>query len=100
MLFFIKVAVNQKNNSPDQLWDIWEEEAEVTLKALERKKIVSAYKIAGQKKVVLIYDASSHDELDKVFMAGLPLSEFIEIEEMLPIRPYEDFAKDIQKRWK
>lgn len=100
MLFFIKATVNQKDLSLDELWDKWEAEAKVALYALERKKIVNAFKVSGQKKVILIYDASSHDELDKTFMVGLPLSEYIEIEEMLPIRPYQDFAVDIQNRWK
>lgn len=100
MLFLIKASVTQKDLSLDELWEKWEAEAKVCLKAIERNKIVDAYKISGQKKVVLIYDAASHDELDRTFMAGLPLSEYVEIEEMLPIRPYEEFAIDVQKRWK
>ncbi|WP_216637999.1 muconolactone Delta-isomerase family protein [Bacillus sp. FJAT-29814] len=100
MLFLIKAAVIQKDLSMDELWEKWEAEAKLCLKAVERKKIVGAYKISGQRKVVLIYDASSHDELDRTFMAGLPLSEYVEIEEMLPIRPYADFAIDVGNRWK
>lgn len=100
MLFLIKASVTQKDLSLDELWEKWEAEAKVCLKAIERNKIVGAYKISGQKKVVLIYDAASHDELDRTFMAGLPLAEYVEIEEMLPIRPYEEFAIDVQKRWK
>lgn len=100
MLFFIKAKVHMKDLSEEELWDKWEMEAKVALYALEKGKLMGAYKVAGQKTVILIYDASTHDELDKTFTAGLPLSEYIEIEEMLPIRSYQDFAVDIQKRWK
>ncbi|WP_396954540.1 muconolactone Delta-isomerase family protein [Neobacillus sp.] len=100
ILFLIKASVTQKDLSLDELWEKWEAEAKICLKAIERKKIVGAYKISGQRKVVLIYDASSHADLDQTFMSGLPLSEYVEIEEMLPIRPYQDFAIDVQNRWK
>ncbi|PIC83009.1 muconolactone Delta-isomerase family protein [Sporosarcina sp. P1] len=69
-------------------------------KALEAGKLVGAYKVAGKKEVILIYDADSHDELDRVFTAQLPLADYITIEEMTPIRPYLDFGEDVKKRLK
>ncbi len=100
MLYFVKAKVNQKDLSMDELWELWEKETVVAVPAIEAGKLVGAYKVAGQRRVILIYDARTHDELDRVFMAGLPLAEYLEIEEMLPVRPYTDFATDVKKRWK
>ncbi|PWA10367.1 translational initiation factor [Pueribacillus theae] len=100
MLFFIKVSVNQKELTTEKLWEVWEKEAKFAKKAIERKKIMNAYKVAGSRQVILIYDADSHDEIDRVFMAGLPLSDYAVIDEILPIRSYLDFAEDVTNRWK
>lgn len=99
MLFFIKAKVHQKDLSMDQLWELWEKEAQVALPFIESGKIAGAYKVAGQRRVILLYDASSHEEIDRVFMAGLPLAEYLELEEILPVRSYTSFANDVGKRW-
>ncbi|MGI8539766.1 MAG: hypothetical protein ACR2N0_08310 [Rubrobacteraceae bacterium] len=44
-------------------------------------------------------DVESHDELDQILMAGLPMAHNLEISEILPIRKYEDFAEDVRNRW-
>lgn len=100
MKFFLKVSVDQKNLSTEELWELWEKEAKVAKAAIDRNKIVNAFKVTGINQVILIYDADSHDEIDRVFTAGLPLSEYITIEEILPIRNYLDFAEDLKRRWK
>ncbi len=100
MLFFVKVSVQQKDLTLEELWDIWEKEAQVARQAIEQKKIVDAYKVSGSRQVLLILDAASHDEIDRIFMAGLPLSNYVVIDEILPIRPYLDFAEDVANRWK
>ena len=99
MLVFADVRVNPKDMSLDELWDIWEEEAKATLEAMEAGKVVSAYKVCGQRRVVLIFDMDSYDEMDRVLMAGLPLAHHLEIKEIVPVREYEDFASDIMQRW-
>ncbi|WP_100402891.1 muconolactone Delta-isomerase family protein [Bacillus sp. FJAT-42315] len=99
MLFFIRASVHQKELSNEELWALWEKEITVARKAMEHKKIISAYKIAGRKEVILIYRADSHDELDRVFTAQLPLANYLTIQEMTPIRPYLEFAEDVIDRW-
>ena len=99
MLVFVDLRVNPKDMSLDELWDIWEEEAKATLEAMEAGKVVSAYKVCGQRRVVLILDMDSYDEMDRVLMAGLPLAHHLEIEEIVPVREYEDFASDVMQRW-
>ncbi len=47
-----------------------------------------------------IADVDSHDELDRILMAGIPMANVLEVEEVLPIRAYEDFADDLKRRWK
>ena len=93
------IRVNPKDMSLDELWDIWEEEAKATLEAMEAGKVVSAYKVCGQRRVVLIFDMDSYDEIDQVLMAGLPLAHHLEIREIVPVREYEAFASDVVQRW-
>lgn len=100
MLFFIRASVQQKELTNEELWELWEKEVAVGSKAIEAGVIVGAYKVAGRKEVILIYDAKSHDELDQVFTAQLPLAEYLVIEEMTPVRSYLDFGEDVKKRWK
>lgn len=99
MLVFADIRVNPKDMSLDELWDIWEEEAKATLEAMEAGKVVSLYKVCGQRRAVGILDVESHDELDRILMAGLPLAHHLEIKEIVPVRRYEDFASDVMRRW-
>jgi muconolactone delta-isomerase len=60
---------------------------------------VDLYKVSGQRRVLVIMDVDSHDELDQILMAGLPMAHELEMEEVLPLRTYEAFAEDIRNRW-
>jgi muconolactone delta-isomerase len=101
MLFFVKVRVDPARElEPDDLWDRWEKEAEAALGAMEAGKIVSLYKVAGQRLVVGILDLESHDEADRIFMGGLPMAHYLQLEEMLPVRDYRTFTEDVRRRWK
>ena len=51
-------------------------------------------------RVVGILDVESHDELDRIIMAALPMAHYLEIEDILPVRGYERFAADVKGRWK
>jgi muconolactone delta-isomerase len=99
MLYFIKVRVDHGGMTEDELWDIWEKETEAAMGAKEAGKVVSLYKVAGQRRVVGILDLDSHDELDQIALGGLPMKHVLEWEEILPVRAYEDFAKDVKRRW-
>src|SRR3989442_10605889 len=74
MLYYFKVRVEPREWSPDELWNQWEKEAEVALAAKAAGKIVALYKVVGQRRVVGIIDAESHDEMDQIIMAGLPIA--------------------------
>jgi muconolactone D-isomerase len=100
MLFFIKVRVDHTRISENELWDLWEKEAEAALGAKAAGKIVTVYKVAGQRRVIMIVNMESHDELDRIAMGAMPMRHIFEVEEILPVRDYDDFAKDVKRRWK
>lgn len=100
MLLFFKVRVEPKDLSLDDLWKIWEKEADVLQGAMAAGKVVAAYKVAGQRRVVGIFNVESHDELDQVLMAGLPMAPYLVWEELVPVREYTSFADDVRRRWK
>ena len=99
MLFFVKVRVDHTKISEEELWDLWEKEAESALAAKEAGKIVALYKVVGQRRVVMIVNVESHDELDRLAMGAMPMRHILECEEILPVRDYDDFAKDVKRRW-
>ena len=100
VLVFVDLRVNPKDMSLDELWDIWEKEAKATLEAIEAGKVVSFYKVSGQRRVVGVMDVESTDELDQILMADMPIARYLEVKEVVPIREYEAFATDIMQRWK
>ena len=100
MLYYFKVRVEPKDWSFDEMWDWWDKEADAALAAKASGKMVALYKVAGQRLVIGIMDAESHDEMDRIFMAVLPIAHNLEIEEILPVRAYESFASDVKRRWK
>jgi muconolactone D-isomerase len=100
MLFFFKVRVEPKEMSLDELWNVWEKETEAALGDKDSGRIVAIYKVSGQRRVIGILDVESHDELDRIFMAALPMAHYLEFEEILPLRAYQDFANDVRNRWK
>jgi hypothetical protein len=50
------------------MWDVWEKEAEAAIAAKSSGKIVNLWKVAGQRRVLAVVDAESHDEMDQIFM--------------------------------
>jgi muconolactone D-isomerase len=100
MLYYFKVRVDPKEWSFDEMWNRWEKQAEAAVAAKVSGKMVALYKVAGQRLVIGVIDAESHDELDQIFMAALPLAHNLEFEEILPVREYENFANDVKRRWK
>ena len=74
------------------LGEFWEEETRATLGAVEAGKIVSLYKVSGQRRVIGVLDVENADELDQIIMAGLPMAEYLTFEQVLPVREYASFA--------
>jgi muconolactone D-isomerase len=100
MLFFCKVRVDHTRITEEELWDLWEQEAEAALHAKGAGTMVGVYKVAAQRRVVMIIDVPDHDFFDKLGMGMMPMRNIFEIEEILPLREYEAFAADVKKRWK
>jgi len=97
VLIFVDVRVDPKELSQDELWEAWEE-ANAALAAKEAGKLVAAYKVCGQRRVLGLLDVESFDELDQIWMAALPMARHLE-QEVLPVREYEAFADDVRRRW-
>ena len=79
VLIFVDVRVDPKGMSQDDLWEAWEEEANAALAAKDAGTVVALYKVSGQRRVLALLDLESHDELDRIWMAGLsgqPISPF------------------------
>ncbi|MET0190557.1 MAG: muconolactone Delta-isomerase family protein [Pseudonocardia sediminis] len=99
MLFFFSVRVDHTGVTVDELWDEWEKEVDAAQGAVSAGKIKNLYKVSGQRRVIGVIDADSHDELDKIFMAALPMAHMLEFEEIVPIRDYASFGEDVRSRW-
>lgn len=67
--------------------------------ALKNGKIKCLYKVSAQRRVLGIIDADSHDELDQLFQAGLPMAHVLEWEEIIPVREHTGFGADVRRRW-
>jgi muconolactone D-isomerase len=95
----VDTKVDPEGLTLDELWEVWEEETKTALGAMEVGKIVSLYKVSGQRRVIGILDIESTDELDQIIMSGLPRAEYLAFEQVLPVREYASFAEDIRQRW-
>ncbi len=101
MLFAVKVRVDHTRITEEELWDLWDKEADAALHAKKAGAgIVALYKIAGQRRVLIIVDAESHDHLDRLALGVMPMRNILELEEIMPLREYESFAQDVKRRWK
>lgn len=69
----------------------------MAVEALQAGKILSLYKVSGQRRVVGIVDAESHDELDQILMT-LSIAHCVDVE-AYPVREYTAFAQDLRSRW-
>jgi len=97
--YFFDVRVNHESLSFDELWEMWEREAEAALPVVKAGRL-QVWKVSGQRRVIGVIEADSHDELDRIFMAGLPMAHVLEFVEIVPVRSYEAFAEDVKARWK
>jgi muconolactone delta-isomerase len=99
MLFFVDIYVDPKDLTIEELWDLWAKEAQAAA-AVPEGLVVGMWKVVGQRRVIGVMNAESNAQIDRIIMAGLPMSHHLEINEITPIRDYADFAKDVINRWK
>jgi muconolactone delta-isomerase len=58
------------------------------------------WKVAGQKRVVGVVAVSSIDELDRIILGRLPMREYLEFEQIWPLREYGAFVRDVEKHYR
>lgn len=96
--FFIQMRWNIEGRlSFDQLWDLELKEAEWAMSSGPEALL---WKVAGQKRVVGIVAVESIDELDRVILGRLPMREYLEFEQIWPLRDYEVFIEDARKHYR
>jgi muconolactone delta-isomerase len=61
---------------------------------------VGIWKVAAQKRVIAVLDVESIDELDRTALGRLPMREYLEFEEVWPLRDYLGFAADVNSHYK
>ncbi|MER6537038.1 muconolactone Delta-isomerase family protein [Streptomyces sp900105755] len=98
MLFYVQMRWNIEGRmSFDEMWDYQvREQAEVGGKV----NVVHMYKVAGQRRVIAVIDAESADELDRIFMATLPLREYLDIEIIWALREFSGFVEDCKRHFR
>jgi muconolactone delta-isomerase len=86
--------------SQRQLFNIWAREAESALAAKKAGVVVDIWKCVGTRRVICIVDVPECDTLDQILF-DLPImqehGQHVNLE-VTPLRRYEDFAADINKR--
>ena len=80
----------------DQMWDLQVEEAQA---AHGFNKVISMYKVAGQRRVIAIVELESADQLDQLIMGHLPLREYLEFEAIWPLREFSNFIEDCKSHF-
>jgi muconolactone D-isomerase len=99
MLFLSIIRIDAPHLQPEELWDLWTDGSDIAEKSGGDEGAVKAiYKVAGQRKVVVINEVGDHDDLDRIMMTA-HLSQYMTIEEMLPLREYSSFANDLRSSW-
>jgi hypothetical protein len=53
-VYFLKVRGDHQRLTPNKLWELWEKEADVALKAKAEGRIVELYKVVGQRLAFLL----------------------------------------------
>jgi muconolactone delta-isomerase len=101
MLFFLDFHVEYPESmSQKELFALWAREADAALGAKKAGAVVDLWKCVGDRRVLAVVKADSHDVLDQILM-DLPImkqhGQFVHVD-VTPIRRYEDFAADLKSR--
>ena len=101
MLFYVQMRWNHEGRlTLDELWDIEAEEVKTAKQTIESGLVVGIWKVAAQKRVIAVVDVESIEELDRTALGRLPMREYLEFEEVWPLRDYMGFAEDVEARYK
>lgn len=102
MLFLFQARLAKPADmSNTEFYGLWAREADAVMAALgSGGAIKSAYKIAGEPRVVAVMEFESHDQMDRL-LQQLPIwrggfSHLIEDLTWTPLRAYENWHADLQ----
>jgi len=97
LAFRIEYAAEQ---TQQDLFRIWSEEADAALAAKEAGAVVDLWKVVGERRVFAVVNVDSPDVLDQVLF-DLPImkqhGQHVQVE-VKALRRYEDFAADVKER--
>ena len=101
MLYNLDFHVEYPDNMNQQeLFALWNEEADVALQAKQAGIVVDLWKCVGTRRVIAIVDVPTPDTLDQILL-DLPImkknGQKVQLE-ITPLRKYEDFVADIKAR--
>ena len=102
MLFMLKATINKPANvSNKEFYSVWLQESEAALSAVKAGAIKGIWKVAGRPVVIAILDLPSADDLDHA-VSGLPIwklgyAHIVSDLEIVPLRPYENWAEDLKQ---
>jgi muconolactone delta-isomerase len=102
MLFMLKVHLSKPaNTSNKEFYSVWRQEAEAAVAAAKAGAVKGIWKVAGKPEVIAIMDMPSADDLDHA-MNQLPIwrlgySHIVTEIDIVPLRPYENWAEDLKK---
>ena len=99
MLYLADISVDDRGLPLDELFDNWEKEAEAALGAMDAGLIKHLFKFVGDRRVMAIIEIDSHDMLDDILTAGLPMAHHLKFNEVAPIREYKNFAEALKSRF-
>ena len=98
MLFYVQMKWNYQGRiSQDELWRHEAEEGMHGLEGIRSGMVKGLYKVVSQHRLIAIVDVPSLEDLDRNSMFALPMREYLEFEEVWPLRDYMGFIDDVNK---
>jgi len=101
MLYRLDFTVEYDETMAQQgLLGVWAEEANAALGAKSVGVVVDLWKVVGERKVLVIADVETPDNLDRILF-DLPIMQkmghLVQVD-VKSLRRYEDFAEDVKER--
>jgi len=102
MLYKLDFTVEYDDTMAQQgLLGVWAEEANAALGAKSAGVVVDLWKVVGERKVLVIADVETPDDLDRILF-DLPIMQkmghLVQVD-VKSLRRYEDFADDVKERF-
>jgi muconolactone delta-isomerase len=102
MLFLLKTTVAKPADvSNKDFYTVWRKESEAALGAVEAGAIKGIWKVAGKPVIIAVIDVPTADDLDHA-IHELPIwklgyAHVAADIDIIPLRPYENWAEDLKE---